>query len=500
MRLDEPMVTDRQVRLLRRRLMEGKTQEAAASGAGMSVRTARTWQEGPLPSESKEPRTWRTRKDPFDAVWARDVLPLLERDEGGILDATTVLAELRRRYPLQFHEGTLRTLQRRLRDWRAVAGPEKEVRFEQMHVPGREAAFDFTHMKDLRVTIAGEPFVHLLFVFRLSYSSWTWIGVALGETFEAVVAGLQGALWQLGGVPRVVRHDNLSAATRELRKTGGRVLTTRYQQVLDHYGLTSTRIEPGEAHQNGIAEKANDLVKTWVDQALVLRGSRDFASVEAYLAFARAIVDDRNGRRLERVAEDRARLRPLPSSRMPEYTDVTSTVRVWSTVRVSGRTYSVPSRLIGHEVVARLHADVVEIRYGDRTIEAMPRLRGEEDVRIDYRHVIWSLVRKPGAFARYRYREELFPTPAFRAGYDALVRFRGERADVEYVRVLHLAASTMESKVEQALVTLLEGGQAFDYVAVKALAEPPVPTAVPTVRIGAPDLKVYDQLLEGRCA
>ena len=163
---------------------------------------------------------------------------------------------------------------------------------------------------------------------------------------------------------------------------------------------------------------------------------------------------------------------------------------------MGGRTYSVPSRLIGHEVEARLHPDWVEILYGGQPVERMPRLRGAEEYRIDYRHVIWSLVRKPGAFARYRYREGLFPSEVFRRTYDALVACRGERADVEYVRVLHLAASTMESSVERALTELLAEGKPFSYTDVRERVAPPKPS-VPEIAIPEPDLHVYDAFLVG---
>jgi len=226
-----------------------------------------------------------------------------------------------------------------------------------------------------------------------------------------------------------------------------------------------------------------------------LRGSRDFPTVAAYMGFVQRVVEEtfHQGREA-RLAEERAALRPLPSSRVPEYTKVVVGVRRWSTIPVSGHIYSVPSRLIGHEVEARVYADVVEVRFANKLVETMPRLRGENAHRIDYRHVIWSLVRKPGAFAAYRYREDLFPSLVFRRAYDALRARRGDRADVEYVRVLHLAASTSEHAVEQALSALIERGEAFDYAAVKALAQPAEPT-VPVIRIGAPNLRHYDALL-----
>ena len=491
------MVTDEQVRLLRKKMSEGSTQVTAAAVAGMSERSARNWQEGPLPSETREGRTWRTRRDPFEEVWEAEVVPLLVADTEAVLDATTVLAELRRRRGDEaFGPEQLRTLQRRVREWRALHGPAKEVMFEQVHEAGREGAFDFTDCTELRVTIAGEAFAHLLFQLILSFSKWRFVGLAFSETFEAMLHGLQSAMWTLGGVPHVLRSDNLSAATHQI-PGGGRELNRRYKAVLDHYSARSTRIEPGESHQNGVAERANGVLKSALRQALVLRGSADFATVADYEDFVGEVRDGLNaGKVVARLEEERRHLLPLPRSRLPEYTKYTATVRHWSTIHFGSRVYSVPSRLKGCEVEVRLHRDVVEVWYHGKLTETMPRLRGSKAHRIDYRHIIWSLVRKPGAFARYRYREELFPTLAFRQAYDALVDARGERADVEYVRILHLAASTMQTDVEAALVALLERGDRPDYAAVKTLCAPERPV-IPVINIPAPDPAAYDCLLVG---
>lgn len=488
------MLTDAQVKLLRRKRMEGMKQEAAAAASGMSVRSARTWKEGPLPSSTKEERHWRTRQDPFEGVFESEVVPLLEGDEQGRLQAKTILEELIRRHPGEFVGGQARTLQRRVRDWRALHGPERVVCFQQEHVPGREAAIDFTHGASLGVTVMGTPFAHLLFALRLSFSGWQYAELAFGETFEALLSGLQNALWRLGGVPSIGRTDNLSAATHELRAERGRGFNRRWQDALDHYGLKPTRINPGCSNENGIVEKGHDLLKTSIEQALILRGSRDFASSEDYAAFVQLRVDALNARSAAKLIEEKGHLRPLPPRRLPDYTSFEPKVRLWSTIRVGGRTYSVPSRLIGHEVEARQYADVVRVYYKGTLVETMPRIRKEDGVRIDYRHIAWSLVRKPGAFARYRYREELFPTLAFRRAYDALTGFHGERADVEYVRILHLAASTMQSTVEIALALLLDAAERFDYAAVKTLADPK-PATVPDIQIGEPDLSAYDRLL-----
>jgi hypothetical protein len=487
------MVTDEQVRLLRQKRMEGKKLESAAATAAMSERSARKWQRGSLPSETKQPRAWRTREDPFDEVWDKEVVPLLESDKKGVLQATGVLSWLQDKHPGEYEDGLLRTLQRRIRDWRAMHGPAKEVFFEQQHVPGREAAFDFTDCTELGVTIAGQVFLHLLFEFVLSYSGWTWVSLAFAETYEAMAAGIQGALWDLNGVPAVLRSDNLSAATHDLRRDNGRTLTQRYKSLLDHYGAISTRIQPGESHENGVVEQRHNRTKRALAEALVLRGSSDFVDADVYLAFVRDVIAKHNRRVGSRVDEDRAALKPLPSSAVPSYTVFHPRVRKWSTVRVGRQTYSVPSRLIGYLVEARRHADTIEILYRKKTVEVMPRLRGDAAARIDYRHVIWSLVTKPGAFARYRYREELFPSLAFRRTYDAL-RARTERADVEYLRILHLAASTMERPVEDALIALLDAGEVISFDVVRDRVDPTRPT-IPVVEIPKPDLAAYDHLL-----
>ncbi len=341
------MFRDAQVRLLRQKMKEGMTQEAAAAAVGMSVRTARKWQRGALPGDAPRKRHWRTREDPFAAVWQSEVVPLLEADREGVLEGKTLLEHLQGKLRGQFVEGQVRTLQRRIRDWRALHGPPKEVFFEQTHEPGREAAVDFTDCSALGVTVAGRAFPHLLFHFVLTFSGWTWVTLAFGETFEALVAGLQGALWKLGCVPRVLRSDNLSAATHELKGSGGRSLTTRFKAVLDHYGLSSSRIRPGESHENGVVERTHGIVKSAIQQALVLRGSTDFTDHDTYLGFVREVVArKRHTGSEDRIEKDHAALRALPSAPVPSYTTHHARARLWSTVRVGGHVYSVPSRLI----------------------------------------------------------------------------------------------------------------------------------------------------------
>ena len=286
------------------------------------------------------------------------------------------------------------------------------------------------------MTIAGQSYPHLLFQLILSHSGWRYAEVAAGETFLALQQGLQNALWTLGGVPEVVRSDNTAAATHELRSSSGRALNDNYAALLDHYSLRSTRINPGQSHENGVAEHAHYRLKDAIDQALILRGSRDFDTADDYASFVRQMVERRNRLVQGKLEQELLCLGSLPPAPVPEYVNYQSKVRKWCTIQVAGHSYSVPSRLIGKEVQIRLYADWVEVYYQGHRVERMERVRGEGEANVNYRHVIGSLVRKPGAFARYRFREQLFPTMHFRLTYDALRQWRGERADVEYVRIL----------------------------------------------------------------
>ncbi len=486
------MITDRQMRLLMSLIEQGKPLFLAAAKAGMSEPTARKWRAlGTLPSQVKGERDWRTRADPFEAVWA-EVEALLERDPG--LEAKTVFEELVRRYPDRFRPGQLRTLQRRFRIWRGLHGKEREVFFPQEHRPGEQCQSDFTDMKALGVTIAGEPLAHCCYHFVLTYSNWEAASVAYSETFEALSEGLQAALWSLGGVPQEHRTDNLSAATHELRFSRGRGFTERYQALLEHYGLRGSTNHPGRAHENGDVESAHDGFKRAVDQRLRLRGHRDFSSLPAYRSFLAALVADRNRTRAERLAEERAVLRPLPVRPLPCWRELTVRVSRWSTIRVANKPYSVPSRLIGARVEVRLQATELTVRYGGQEVERLERVVGRE-ARIDYRHLIHSLVRKPGAFRRYVYREQLYPSLTFRRAYDALVADAPRRADLEYLRILHLAATTLESAVEQVLAELLAAGIVPGYEQVQARVRPQPPAAAPVLAVPAVDLRAYDALL-----
>jgi hypothetical protein len=474
------MVTDDQVRRLFRLLQVEGTQELAAAKAGMDPKTARRYRRvGKLSSELTVPRTWRTRKDPFDKVWG-EVRQELELNPG--LQAKTLFTWLQRKYPGRFADGQLRSLQRRVKAWRATEGPAKEVFFAQVHRPGELCQSDFTHMSGLGVTIQGRPFEHLVYHLVLTYSKWEHATVCFSESFESLSDGLQNALWELGAVPAAHRTDRLSAAVN--RVPDPEVFTRRYMGLLEHYGLAAQKTRARAAHENGDVEQRHHRFKQAVDQALMLRGSRDFESRQAYEAFLAEIRGQLNAGRRKRLAQELAVMRRLPASRLRACKHLRG-IRVngESLIRVEHNTYSIDSRLIGEAVDVRLHADHLEVWYGQRLVERLPRLRGRGKHRINYRHVIDWLVRKPGAFENYRYREELFPTSRFRMAYDALKQRRNDGAAKAYLEILEMAARESETAVDEALRQLVHAGRSIDADAVERLVRErqriaPAPTDV----------------------
>jgi len=466
----------------------------AAMKAGMDRKTARRYvAAAKLPSEMKEPRTWRTRPDPFAADWP-EIAQMLATTPG--LQALTVLELLMGKRPGHYDETHLRTLQRRVRRWRAEHGPAREVWFTQAHRPGEAAQTDFTGGAELGVTIAGQAFAHLLCVTVLPYSNWQWATVCASESLAALRRGVQSALFQLGRVPRFHQTDHSTAATHQIaRDAADRTFNEDYKAVMRHLGMEPRTTAVGAKEQNGDVEAGHRALKQRLEQAMLVRGSRDFADQADYERFIVDVCRKANKGRGPRVAEDIEAMRPLVVERLPEYTELVVPVAATSTIRVKGCGYSVPSRLIGERVRVHLYEHRIDVFYAGKLELACDRLRNGA-TRIDYRHVIWSLVRKPGAFARYIYRDELFPTVTFRRAYDAICAVRsGIRADVEYLRVLHLAASTVEDDVERALTAMLAEGVAITADATKARCSPPSSAEVPALETPKVDLAAYDTLL-----
>lgn len=493
--------TDGQVRKLMEEFGKHGRVGLAAMRAGVDRKTGRKYVgAGKLPSELEQPRAWRTREDPFTEDWP--ALAKRLEDEPG-LEAKTLFELLCEEHSGRYEPGQLRTLQRRVALWRAQRGPEREIFFRQSHRPGEAGQTDFTETASLAVTIAGGIFVHLLCVFVLPFSNWQWATVCLSESMAAIRRGVQAALFQLGRVPEFHQTDNSTAATHRIPSGQEVVVEGRqrpfnneYLALMRHFGMKPRTTEVYAKEQNGDVEAGHRALKARLEQALLVRGSRDFESVDAWQGFVHQVLRKANAARGARVGEEQAALKPLTATRLPEFTEETTRVNGGSTIRVRHCAYSVPSRLIGEVVRVFVYEDRLEVRFAGELQLACERLRGQRRHRIDYRHVIWSLVRKPGAFDRYVYREEMFPSLEFRRAYDTIREVQPSvRGDLEYLRILHLAASTMEADVQAALELLLAEGRAITVDAVKALANGAQRPEVPDLEPEPVDLGIYDALL-----
>lgn len=487
------MIKDQQVKKLRRDLNGGKTLAESALRSGMSEKTARKYRAmNRLPSESKTPHDWRTRTDPFEDVWEQ-VKEQLSASPG--LQAKTIFESLQRQHPEQFQDGQLRTLQRHIKQWRATEGPAKEVYFDQVHHPGDLCASDFTRMGSLGITIAGQPFDHLLYHFVLTYSNWESVSLCYSESFESLSDGFQDAISRLAATPIRHRTDRLSAAVNNLSES--RDFTARYQGLMDHYGIAMEKINPRRANENGDAESSHGHLKKAIEQALLLRGSHDFQSTELYMEFVNEQVAHRNAGRSERFAQEQAAMPKLGVRRLDAFTKQTVRVNRSSLLRVQGNVYSVHSRLIGEQVEVRIFAGSIEVWYAQKKLETLPRLRGRGRHEINYRHIIDWLIRKPGAFADYRYRDALFPNSRFRMAFDALNEQHSAGVATKfYLQILQLAARENETGVDLALRQWIDGGAALTVEFVQQLllgANDLVPAR--DAKVAAVDLSQFDSLL-----
>jgi len=470
-----------------------KNQEIAAAKAGMDPKTARKYLAlNRLPSELKRERHWRTRDDPFAEVW-EEVRKQIKESPG--LEAKTLFEWLQREYPGRFSDGQLRTLQRRLKTWRALEGPAQEVYFSQQHEPGKLCASDFTHMTELGTTIQGQTFGHLVYHFVLTYSNWETATICYSESLESLSEGWQNAVWELGAVPAGHRTDSLSSAVNNMGNL--EEFNRRYAALMRYYGVKPEHTQAASPNENGDCEQSHYRFKKAVDQALLLRGSRDFANVEEYGRFLKALMAQRNAGRKRRLAEELAVMRELPARRMETAKREQVRVDAGSLIHVDRNAYSVNSRLIGEKVEARVYLEHIEVWYGQKKVEQMARLRGRAKHRVDYRHIIEWLVRKPGAFENYRYKEELFPTSRFRMAYDGLVETAPSHAVKEYLKILKLAAEEGESAVDDTLRELLERKTAPAVTAEivgEALQRLDGIAPVTEVEVAAVDLASFDQL------
>jgi hypothetical protein len=490
-------ITDRQVTRYMT-LRRTHSQEAAAAKVAISPRSARRIEAAPILSSQRPRRWWRSRSDPLVDVWDSEVVPLLLAHPG--LLATSILQHLQERHPGRFH-GVLRTLQRRIRQWRALSGPPREIFFPQRHEPGRLALSDFTDAGELGVTIANVPLAHRLYHFALAFSGWEHVEVIEGgESFVALAHGLQNALWQAGGVPAEHRTDSLSAAFKNLQEEDD--FTARYAELCRHYGMSPSRNNRGLAHENGTVEAANRHLRTALDQALMLRGHRDFETLDAYRRFVRDVVARRNARVAKAFAVERAALRALPERRSADFVETEARVTRASAFTVRGILYSAPSRLIGHRLKIRLYHDRLDCFLGASLVLSVPRGHprpGKSRGRvIDYRHLLDGLKRKPQALKGLLFRDELFPDEAYRRTWERLeARLPARQACRRMVGLLELAAGqACEGELGAALTAVLEAGELPDPEALRPRFGPRL-TAPPPIEVPLPAIASYDALITG---
>lgn len=428
----------------------------SAMKAGVSRNTARKYLRQADPSkQEKQAHDWRTRKDPLEAIWSM-ARGMLERAPE--LQAKALLEHLSERTAGGNQEKLLRTFQRRVRQWRLEHGREKEVFFSQQARPGAVLAVDWTDMRDLGVSICGVKLDHLMFHAVLPYSNWQWAVRSRSESLLSVRSGLKATIGRLGRVPKELLIDNSSTATHRLSGEGKRRgFNEEFLSICEHFGMTPRTTNVRRPNENGSCEAMHGHFKKRLEQHLLLRGSRDFESEAAYDHFVLGILERANGLRGERFAPEVAAMREHLAPELPDYTETMVRVNNNSTIRVCKRVYSVPSRLIGSRLRARIHETHIVLLDGMVVLAELPLRGGDRGAVIDFRHIIQWLVRKPGAFAQYRWREAMFPSLVWRAAYDHLCRYHdAHAADVCYLQILELAAGqglgAVENMVEQLLL------------------------------------------------
>ena len=479
----------------------GCTQETAAAKGGISVRSGRRIEKGEHQPQRGQPHDWRTRKDPLDEVWESELVPLLQQKPK--LQAMTLYEYLQQKHPGSYGQSILRTLQRRVQQWKATCGPPKEVMFEQVHQPGVMGLSDFTKLKLCEITIAGKPFEHLLYHYRLGYSGWQYVQVILGgESFIALCQGLQNALEKSGGCPKEHRTDSLSAAYRNL---GGRTdedLTQMYQRLCQHYRMRPTRNNRGIAHENGSIESPHGYFKNRLHQALLLRGSYDFDSIASYQGFIIQVVETLNAKCNQKFLKEQPYLHPIPSYRYPDYEVLSVKVTRQSTITVRCILYTVPSQLIGQRLTIHLYHDRLVGFVGTQQVVRLPRIHvpGSSLLRrarcVNYRHVIESLRCKPRAFLHCAWQQELLPNDNYRQLWEQmLTQLDAYNASRLMVEALYIAA---KQDKEQAVATYLATQLQASTLSLTAFQQhfQVVDTStIPTMQIQQHSLSQYDQLL-----
>lgn len=494
------MITPQQYRRLMKEYQQSGNLTRSAMKAAIHPQTARKYvRRQQPPSQCQVPHTWRTRSDPLAGIWAEAERMLAAAPE---LEARTLFDHFLELPDSALQESHLRTFYRRVRHWRATQGPEREVFFAQEQKPGEVMQLDWTYARELGVSIQGEVLDHLFCHCVLPYSNWQWATRCISESFLSLVSGLQAALQRLGGSPGHLLTDNTSAATHELESMAGRGrgYNSDYLELCTHYDLIPLTIHVGCPHEQGDVESQNRHLKRRLDQHLVLRGSRDFESLEHYDRFVGEVLEKANARRQDRLERERACMKALPPGPLAEYREYEAVVSTQSLIRIRKNAYSVPSRLIGQRLRVHLHEARLKVYLGREHLFDLPRLRGDRGALVDFRHVVEPLLRKPGAFLNYRHRQALYPGLVFRQACDRLMDDHGQRPGViEYLQLLKLAAQESVERVQPLLEEHLRRPEKWRATDVRDRLLPPQRTVVELAQ-PEPALEAYDRLLEQEVA
>lgn len=482
-------ITNQQVKLFMKNSIK-MSQKLAAAKAGMDVKTARKYmRSGELPSDVKIGGRRKPRANPFESHW-KELTDMLNHAPG--LEAKTLLSYLLKKYPDLYDKSQLRNLQRRVRSWRAEHGASKLIIFRQHIQPGKQSQSDCTWMNSLNITLINQPFNHLLFHFMLPYSCWESVSICLSENFESLVKGYEKAVWELGYVAPEHRTDNLTAATQAMGSH--REFTERWKQFMQHYDVKPTTNNPGISHENGSVEKSHDTLKKAINQALLLRGSRNFDTLLDYQSFLEKVVASRNEDRRKALIEEITYLKDLPQKKWHSPKVIRARVSACSVIHLLGKPYSVPSRLIHYTLTAYIYPEEILLFYNHKIIQRMLRQEENRLSGINYRHLIDGLVRKPSAFSGYRYHEAFFPRLCFRRAYDFLKRHHPVEADKWYLKLLQLAKMESEQAVSEALEVLWGKNELPTVEAVKIILGSHR-KEIFDVTVDEPNLTDYDTLL-----
>lgn len=466
----------------------------SAAAAGVDRKTARKYIEGGAasPEEPRGQRDWRTHPDAFSEVWPLIEAQLSREPE---LMAKSLWDWLQEERAGEFSAGQRRTFERRVGDWKRRHGSEPELYFAQEHRPGERLQLDWTEAGHLDILLGGDRLAHKLVAVTLPYSNWQWARVCRSESFLSLKIGLQSAVWELGGVPGICQTDNSSTATHRLGKKQvgkGRDYNDRYLGFLVAMGMKPGLIGIGKPHQNGDVESAHGHLLRAIGDGLRLRGSREFESLSVYEKWLFEMMRKRNGIRWERVDIEKAKLGALPPQRWPEYEEQDVRVTRESIARVGKLGYSVPSRWAGRRLRARINESQIVFYDGSNRVAEVERRYGNSGVYVDWRHVVGALRGKPGAMARWRHRESLFPNQVWRSLYDGLLsRYSEGRAEREYLGILEFALEHGLAVVEQEITKVGVDKVSLDEIRRVFGGQ----TKIVEVAF-EPDLSEYDKLLE----